>query len=279
MKIGVIGGGFGIYGWMPALCQYYSSEKISMNVNHKKKFSERKELRKYDKKINWISISEIINDSEFLVIAIPPHEVFNYLDLIKKSDSIKKIIVEKPICETPEKSEKFINEIEKSGIKICSSYLFRYLNWFEKIKSEILESDVRLEWSIKKRESVWKNDTQLGGGALSFYGIHLLSIISMMKYTSFEIIENTPIHFEVVFRNINKSFLIRISICEKNSFTINDFFKDENPFGILNKKNDFRIEFIKKLINDFEENYDDVNSLMKKTNNLWKIIYNSMNDY
>lgn len=269
MKIGVLGGGFGLYGWMPALCQYFPNDKVFVSMKHKEKFTEREELKIYENQIEWKSINEIINQCEFLIIAIPPYNVFNYIHDIINSSTIKKIIIEKPICENYKKSEKFINEIEKKGIKLCSSYLFMYTDWFQKLKNELKNSNIEINWKIKKRDSVWKNDPSIGGGALNFYGIHLLSLIGFFDYDLYEITNCSSDSFEAVFKKMDKLFSIKINICEKNSFIINDFVNQETPFGTLNVNNDFRIIPIKMLLNDFEKNYDQLNSIMKKTNKLW----------
>jgi len=134
--IGIIGGGFGLYGWLPSLCQYYPNETILIEKRHEDKFNKRPELQQYKDRIEWLYYTEIIMQSELLVLAIPPYYVYDYLELILHHNSIKRIIVEKPICETPEKSEEFIKQIEAKGIKICSAYIFIYTEWINLLQNQ-----------------------------------------------------------------------------------------------------------------------------------------------
>ena len=173
--IGIIGGGFGLYGWLPALCQFYDDVWISIESRHKEKFIKRPELQQYRDRIDWVdSVDEIINDCAILIFAIPPNQVYGYLDKITNSEWVEKIIVEKPICETPEKSEQFIKAIEDKGIKICSSYLFIYTDWFKELDPNKKYS---LMWIKGNPNDNWKSNSNLGGGEI-FYNIHLLSIQS-----------------------------------------------------------------------------------------------------
>lgn len=254
--IGIIGGGFGLYGWLPALCQYYPKENIAIEKRHKEKFDKRSELQQYKNRIYWVDSidreSYIINNVELLILAIPPNQTFNYLNRILNSPySLKKIIVEKPICETPEKSEQFIKAIEDKGIKICSSYLFLYTDWFKNLDKSQLTL-IRWYKNNLNPSNSWKHDPSLGGGDI-FYKIHLLSL-----KTQFSLLMNCEFDGK---SNINKFHIIN----QYGSLIYDGPFPNQ-----IKNEEDVRIPYLKELLYDFENNYDKVNLIMKQTNQLWK---------
>lgn len=253
--IGIIGGGFGLYAWMPSLAQYYPSDKIFLESRHKEKFDKRPELQKYKDRIEWVNIYDILENVKLLVLAIPPNNVNLYLEDILKSNSIKKLIVEKPICETPEKSEQFIKAIEDKGIKICSSYLFFYTDWFKELDPNKQYEIVWLRSNDNSKDS-WKHKDELGGGEI-FYKIHLLALKTYL--------DNIDIRIVYYKDSLNQNEIIILNNTDKNYIHCSPFEEQFNG-------EDDRIPLLKELLFDFENNYEKVNQLMKQTNGLWKQI-------
>jgi len=282
--IGIIGGGFGLYGWLPSLCQYYPNETILIEKRHEDKFNKRPELQQYKDRIEWLYYTEIIMQSELLVLAIPPYYVYDYLELILHHNSIKRIIVEKPICETPEKSEEFIKQIEAKGIKICSAYIFIYTEWINLLQNQTNNGSIYIKWEIlnKNQESSWKWDDDLGGGTLKFYGIHLLSVMTELGY-SFHNINKGNTGYVLSFIKKNSSPITILLKMKTNSsgfiisFPFMTSHKSDSPFPQSSTNEDNRIPYLIQLLYDFENNYEKINTLMKKTNELWKQIEQKLN--
>ena len=253
--IGVLGGGFALYGWLPALAQFYPNETILLEERHKSKFEQRSELQQYKNRIEWIKGDKNISFfSELLILAIPPHQVYQYLPVIKSSPYLKKLIVEKPVCETPEKSEEFIKQIEGKGIKICSSYLFFYTDWYNELNSNKYYSINWLKSNDNPIDS-WKKKDELGGGDI-FYKIHLFAL-------------------QTVNFNIHIKFDSGVKEGCNEIFIVNETDKDFihcSPFEEQFNGEDDRIPLLKQLLYDFENNYEKVNKIMKDTNQLWKQI-------
>jgi len=258
--IGIIGGGFGLYGWLPAVCQYYPDKTILIEQRHRSKFNRRPELQKYVDRIRWFSSTEqIIYLSETLILAIPPDQTYDYLDFIVSHSKVTNLIIEKPICETPEKSEEFINEVEKAGIKICSSYLFIYTDWFKNLNPNNQYTITWIKSNDNPKDS-WKHKEELGGGQM-FYNIHLLALKSYLNN-----IKTNFIHMFSPDYNI-------INIRDKTNNTE----ISTSPFSEITNGEDSRVTYIKELLYDFENNYEKVNKLMHKTNQLWKTVENKIN--
>jgi hypothetical protein len=267
--IGIVGGGFGLYGYLPALCQYYPDQKIMMEKRHKEKFNNRIELLKYKDRIEWVEGDRsIVFFSSLLVLAIPPTEVEKYLLPILSSPWIKKIIVDKPICQDPYTTEAFIKVVESKEIKICSSYILLYSDWIKDLANGKIKD---IEWNILNNnpKNSWKWNHKLGGGVLRFYGIHLLSLFSHLGYELKNIsirnkTELTAQFGEVTVYINSDAFFPSFDLTkEKNSRS------DYHPFKTISSGEDRRVPYLIKLIDDFENNYDKVNRLMKNTNKLW----------
>lgn len=274
--IGILGSGFGLYGYLPAICQYYPDKSIFLINKAKLILNSRSEIHNYQKNIIWKEdYEDIIKSSEFLIISYPPFETKKLIKLILSSSKIKKIIIEKPICETPENALFFLNQMKKANIKIASSFIFIYTEWFNFFESS--DIDIKIHWQIvnKNHKNSWKWNPQLGGGLLSFYGIHLLSICAYLNFKIKKIIKNDLNRFEAIFQRNTREILIKINYSSsKTFFKINNSFSEETPFGKLKslKIEDFRVSFIKDLLNDFEKDNNDLEKLLRKTILLWKSI-------
>ena len=252
--VSCIGRGFALYGWLPSLCKFYPNEKIGVHNKHSHKIKSRPELNKYLDRIEWYgNILELIDKTEFLILSVPPNEVKDFLIPITQSTNLKRLIVDKPICETPEKSEEFIKAVEDKGIKICSSYLFIYTDWFKELNPK---KQYWVNWHRPNNNPLdsWKHNPKLGGGKI-FYLIHLLAVSTYFP------------NMEV---NVDSE-----DIPTQECLTIIDEYgsRIENIYNIFKKsesEEDNRIPYLIQLLDDFENNYDKVNILMKNTNELWK---------
>ncbi len=288
--VGIVGGKFGVYAWLPAILDK-SFRRVVIEGRHIGEFNKLPELQQYFDQIIWVKDSQTVIDMcDVLILAIPPSKVYNYLPLILGS-SIKKLIVEKPICETPEKSEKFIKQIEEAGIKIISTYLFFYTDWYldlvEYINNVKERSTININWFFKAdhfkyNKDNWKKYHNQGGGSLRFYGIHLVALLAKNDYS----IKNTfyiNSHFNAVFTSPNKPN-IEITVesnWDRDLFSITYLDKRitklTNPFDLIdNQYNDSRIKYLKNLLLSLDTEYEELNSIMKKTNELWKNIEEKM---
>ena len=86
-KVGILGSGFGLYGYLP--CFLNNKYKVYTLLRYKKKILLRKDLRKYEKKINFVSdTNKLLVNSDIIVIAKRPSDQ-EYLikKIIKKNYS------------------------------------------------------------------------------------------------------------------------------------------------------------------------------------------------
>src|SRR5210317_61236 len=99
MNFLIIGSGFGIYGYLPAIYKY--SKKIFLNIKYRKKIEKRIELIKYLKRVIWyLDIKDINNKIDYIIIAQNPKKQFSITKKILKLLKPKHLFLEKPLSNT-----------------------------------------------------------------------------------------------------------------------------------------------------------------------------------
>ena len=149
MNFLIIGSGFGIYGYLPAV--YKNSKKIFLNIKYKKKIEKRIELTRYLKRVTWyFDIKDINNKIDYVIIAQNPKKQFLIVKKILRFLKPKHLFLEKPICHTPNKSLNFVEFLHKNKIKFSVGYLFAYLNWYRYIKKNLTYNQkFEITWRIR----------------------------------------------------------------------------------------------------------------------------------
>jgi len=269
---GILGSGFGLYGYLPALIKS-GSKKIYLPSRYKDKLSERQELKHFDSSIEWVKDDlEVLDKSSSLIMALNPEmqEFWALIALSKKN--INTLILEKPLAVCPKKSFDLLLLLIKSGKNFRINYIFRYLAWASKLNSltKIPNFKLEIKWQFTAHhfatsKSTWKSNHHLGGGILRFYGIHFMALVAEWGYTDILYSETygqtieEPWKWKVAFSANN------LSICSieinsksiKNTFSANrinrnlteeNIFIEENPFTpnqqSLYAAADFRVNFI-----------------------------------
>lgn len=290
--IGIVGSGFGLYGYLPALVLSTSS-KIMLKQKSQIFFEKRPELHFCRDRIIWEKDDKTFYQSiETLILCVPPNVQSQIIFEWGKLPNIKKIVLEKPIDVSPIKSKVLIDYVERYNKKIIVGYTFQYTEWGEELieivsKSKNSANRIKINWDFKAHH--YKNDLQNwkrfhseGGGVIRFYGIHIIALLTKLGYS--EIISSSSSSFsnddkflwEII---LNGEDLPLINICinsnsDYNRFTIDTSCKSlclniKDPFDSRNENinNDNRISVLAKLIcsNGTLQDY----SFYQQINKLW----------
>lgn len=279
--IGIIGGGFGLYGWLPAVATHYPNEKILIAERYKQKFFNIPELHIYYDRIEWIKTPRdiIFKGPSTLILAIPPKSVEYYLHSILNSKTIKTLIVEKPICETPKKSKDFIEQIKTKGIDVISPFLFIFSEWFGDLNYYIHLKDadevITIDWSFKADhfkfdKNNWKRDHNQGGGPLRFYGIHLIAVLAELGYVSSRQSLDENCYIGVFTQDEYPDIIVKVNTnSDLTHFKINNLINYLSPFNNTNWS-DNRIPNIINLLQTMDFRIGMVENITKRTINLWE---------
>ena len=225
-KVGILGSGFGLYGYLP--CFLNNKYKVYTLLRYKKKILLRKDLRKYEKKINFIcNTNELLHHSDIIVIAKRPYDQEHLIKkIIKKKLFYKDYFFEKPLCSSPLKSIHYFNLLIKRKVNFRIGYLFLYTNFYKKfLKNK--NKNINLMWKFKsfdlnKKKLTWKLNHRSGGGIIRFYAIHFFPLLSLIgekcKITKSIIFakKNLPIswEFECLFKFINVTWAFNIFLLQ-----------------------------------------------------------------
>ena len=263
MNFLIIGSGFGIYGYLPAI--YKNSKKIFLNIKYKKKIEKRVELIRYLKKVIWyFDIKDIKNKINYVVIAQNPKKQFLIIKKLLCFFKPKHIFLEKPISNTPNESLKFVKFLKKKKIRFSVGFLFTYLKWYKYIK-ENLSSNQKFEinWRIKfnKKNNLWKSNHKEGGGLVRFYSIHFFRLFHNLNLTKIHKVLVNKKHCKFILKDQKENTIfLNVKYDLINKFYIkhnkNFFLKSSNPFMKSIKINDDpRVSIIQKYIKDIFENF------------------------
>ena len=280
MNFLIIGSGFGIYGYLPAI--HKNSKKIFLNIKYKKKIEKRTEVIRYLKRVIWyIDIKDINNKIDYVVIAQNPKKQFLITKKVLRFLKPRHLFLEKPISHTPNKSLNFIEFLKKKKISFSVGYLFTYLKWYKYIKKNLSHNQkFEIIWRIKfnKKNNLWKSNHNEGGGLIRFYGIHFFKLFYDMdltkiykvlvnkKYCKFIIKDQKE---NIIFLNIEYALFNQFYIKHNKDYLV----RSSTPFmKSIKINNDPRINIIKKYLKDIFENFKINYKYEKKFIKFWKKI-------
>lgn len=291
----IVGGGFGLYGYLPALVNVLQT-KVLLAERYRQTIESRSELGQYAEYIEWCpSISQALNLATGAVIAIPPLSQKGLVEQTLAIDNIEKIIIEKPICPTPGDSSKLIDGLLVMSKRVRVGYSFLYTDWYDELKETVFNHDDQLciTWSFKadhfvRNKETWKRYHSLGGGALRFYGIQILAALATLGYVKTtssllagELADQPDTWTaRLVGHKVPQCTVHLCTNSEHNEFNIkvgesggkiNLIHREASPFSRSKISNglDSRVIVLERLIRSFEYDDDHHAALYRATNDLW----------
>ena len=120
----IIGSGFGLYGYLPAIIKL-QKKGLVLPEKYKEKILLRPELREFEKDILWVKDSdEALIKTTHLIVAVPPNTQYSLVKKIVKKTNIKTIYLEKPIAPSVEKSNDLLKFLDLNKVKYVVGYSF-----------------------------------------------------------------------------------------------------------------------------------------------------------
>lgn len=189
---GIVGGGFGIYGYLPAIAQKFNGDILVLKKNFNK-VSDRPELKKYIKNISYVdTYDELIKRSTSLVLSVPPEIQEEYVYKISsKNYRYKNLILEKPIASNSILAANILDLSIKTADSVRVGYSFNDASWVRILdifsnnrKSNFLD----ISWKFnahhyRNKIDSWKIRHEKGGGILRFYGIQIIATLASLDRT------------------------------------------------------------------------------------------------
>lgn len=261
MKVGILGSGFGLYGYMPAFLGL-GMEVLTLN-RYKRKIESRTELSGLLGEVKFLSSEEeIFHSTEVIAIARNPASQEKFIEGI--ATGFTHLFLEKPMTPSVEEHERCLEKLISLKQNFSIAYLFKYCDWWGKVKNSLNLSDnssVVILWGVPESVNNWKSLDSEGGGIGSFYATHLIPLINDLGF-EFEIQDFLhDSNLIIVARNLVGSTLkIKIfraacqkfMIYEERGFSKNLIYEAETPFGDIGRKGvpDARIPVLMNYISD-----------------------------
>lgn len=293
----IAGGGFGIYGYLPAIVKLEG--EIILPERYRLTVDSRPELHSYRDAILWCeSFEAAVSMADSVVLAVTPTSQTQITPSLLKQKHINRLILEKPLSTDPEKARDLLASLQLSQVNYRVGYTFLHTPWFNLIKSNQLQhySSISIHWRFranhfKTTSSTWKKLHSQGGGPLRFYGIHLISVLSFLGFT--QAVASTlrgatpdePEEWEAVFQNRNGT---QCDIClhtntAENSFAITGqteshnretIFSSASPFNQTNQlsNEDNRICTLEQILRSFQMEQAAFSDLYLSSVQLWSLV-------
>jgi hypothetical protein len=261
MKVGILGSGFGLYGYMPAFVGL-GMEVFTLN-RYKQKLESRPELSGLLGEVKFLSTEEeITHSTEVIAIARNPSSQEKFIEEI--ASGFTHLFLEKPMTASVKEHERCLEKLISLKQNFSIAYLFKYCDWWGKAKDSLNfrdNSSVVIHWGVPESVNNWKSLNSEGGGIGSYYATHLIPLIHDLGF-EFEIqdfLHDSDLN--IVARNLVGSTLkIKIfraacqnfMIYEELGFSKNLIYEAETPFGDTGRKGvpDARIPVLMNYISD-----------------------------
>ncbi len=189
----ILGSGFGLYGYLPALIKCGAKE-VLLPQRYREKFSVRQELQDFSNKIHWVADEKVaLAQADGMVTALRPDMQAEYIALCLEAQHIKYLLLEKPLAPSPAEAITLFDALVASGKYVRIGYIFGFLAWSESLASFLKKEapqtgTLTIHWHFMAHHfqndvATWKRDHAAGGGVLRFYGIHLIALLAAMGYS------------------------------------------------------------------------------------------------
>ena len=107
--------------------------------------------------------------------------------------AVQRFLLEKPLGPDPASALALFDALEQAGRAMRLGFIFTYAPWVDSLRDWIAEADedaqLVIDWRFRAHHyatglDTWKRRTSAGGGALRFYGIHLIALMAELGYAS-----------------------------------------------------------------------------------------------
>lgn len=253
----ILGSGFGLYGYLPAALS--TDWEVTTLSRYRDFLNNRDILGDLTSQVNFVDEKQInLKRYSGVVIARTPD---TQSQLVYKNPEFQgHFFLEKPLGLNSKSHLSLVNFLREKHLNFSVGYLFRFLDWFKSICS-CMKSDckVSIEWSIPRNSiNSWKVNPGLGGGLLSYYGVHFLSLLVDLGLDEGNLTVNAqPDTLEVLASDTVREIRIFMAFADQPEFRVSisslngmEIFNLASPFGSVPDSNspDPRIPYLSKYL-------------------------------
>ena len=192
MSVGILGSGFGLYGYLPALNGL--GERVLLPERYRDKLLGRDDVRHLASDVEWVTDDEIVlARSHALIISRRPVDQMNLVRRLHDFPGINRLLLEKPIAPQPAEAAEMLAILHRGGKAVRVGFTFHYTPWARELADWLArtgtDGTITLDWRFRAHHYAagldnWKRHWRHGGGALRFYGIQLIALLAELGYTN-----------------------------------------------------------------------------------------------
>jgi predicted dehydrogenase len=187
----VFGSGFGLYGYLPALVEG-CAQRIVMSDRYHARYCERPELKRFASHVKWVESDDSVLDcADGVVLALRPVSQSEWIPRCLVRSKLEHMILEKPLAHSPEVAIGVFDALIDSRKVFRIGYTFRYMPWAKQILHSLGSTRknglLSIHWSFFAHHyrydlHNWKRFNAMGGGAIRFYGIHIIALLAEVGF-------------------------------------------------------------------------------------------------
>jgi predicted dehydrogenase len=193
VKFAILGSGFGLYGYLPALVTG-CGQNVFLPERYRARLRERDDVRCFENIVNWSADeNEALESVDAVVVSQRPADQADRIRECVGRPNIQLLLLEKPLAPSPKAAFDAIDMLERSAKKYRIGYNFRFTPWAaelnRRLRSTTATGYLRIDWRFHAHHYAndlqnWKRSVSAGGGALRFFGIHLVGLLTEVGYDS-----------------------------------------------------------------------------------------------
>jgi predicted dehydrogenase len=185
----ILGSGFGLYGYLPALIG--CGERVVLSSRYRERFQSRKELARFADNIGWAEDEDAaLASASGIVVALRPGDQAAWIPRCLSQPQLARLMLEKPLAPTPAEAVRLQKLLAASGRSFRIGYTFCGTPWATAIH-EFADNNphglLSISWQFMAHHYrhdllSWKRLLAEGGGAIRFYGIQLIAVLAEFGY-------------------------------------------------------------------------------------------------
>lgn len=192
MKFAIFGSGFGLYGYLPALivgCQ----QTVCLPERYRARLDDRADVRHFGSAVDWRrDDGATLDEADAVIVSQRPTDQAALVRACVAKPNVRRMLLEKPLAPSPRLAVETLDLLEASGKTFRIGYNFRFTPWAAALRGSLPSIAVggllRIDWQFRAHHYThdivnWKRTVSEGGGALRFFGIHLVGLLAEFGYT------------------------------------------------------------------------------------------------
>ena len=188
MNVAILGAGFGLYGYLPALSELPC--RVLLPERYRAIVQGRTELSGLAAGIDWVADDkEAVRLADAVIVARRPEDQLGLVAELLAKPRVTRLLIEKPVAPNPDAAARLQSALEASNKIVRIGYTLGLTGWGRDLcaRAAELDDEIGIRWAFRAHHYAtgranWKRSHAQGGGALRFYGVQLISLLAALGF-------------------------------------------------------------------------------------------------